>query len=498
MAIISVTALLLVLAAEVDELYPSPAALVPPLDASGTPAAQPAYLEAPTGADAGAAPRSKQPVPRLVEGSVTGAPRAQAAASMQGNGAPPPPGGPPHYTCGTREKLPPVTIATATRGQRHLESNIWLNVRYSRYPPSLLELILIDSSSEPSAFFSALSKRKDNTSPRVVYVHTGVPEKRYHDMWVGNARNRMTQLASADIIVNMDDDDIYPPNYVHHMVSLLTRAEPRTGHVIQDTHRRLVVHPGGTWRISPVEKSPKLGGHHMAFNKTSVANCAFQPTGSAEELSFFRCTEARGLRRYETPPLRAAMIKVRNPLSITMQLFYMHRGLVTPLNRTDWVRFTAASQRVYKLIHEMLRPACIEPDESTPTGLTDRAPGSILDLPLSQSAKAWREHMKESLVPCEGFSRLPGQTIKKRLDVEVRVYDNVSSAVRCCNLCSVRASCTVYEYTYSSKSCKLASRGADRKNKGIGLVNLESGSVLKQSTAVRDIDNPRSAKKENW
>eukprot|EP00954_Amorphochlora_amoebiformis_P014963 1169586-Amorphochlora_amoeboformis.AAC.1 len=36
-----------------------------------------------------------------------------------------------------------VTITTAHRGERHLERNIWLNVRYQSYPPSRLELVVV-------------------------------------------------------------------------------------------------------------------------------------------------------------------------------------------------------------------------------------------------------------------------------------------------------------------------------------------------------------------
>mmetsp|Transcript_16579 Transcript_16579/g.40832 ORF Transcript_16579/g.40832 Transcript_16579/m.40832 type:complete len:610 (+) Transcript_16579:83-1912(+) len=443
--------------------------------------------------------------------------------------------------------VPLVSVTTATRGERQFERNTWLNVRYSAWPPSRLELVIIDSSARPSAFFRALANA--SAHPAVVYRHFPAPVRGFVDMWIGKARNTMTKMARGDIVISMDSDDIYPPSYIPFMVHSILHGErglsasSQTHLLALESIRHAFVHPSGSWKITGLQKAASIGGHHIAYWKGTT--CTFAPVGSSEELSMFRCNERRRKLRRVSPPPEAAMIKVNNPVSITLQLFYLGREVVTPLDPADWHAFLSASERFYEAIHSTMRPPCILPEPSPASEQEEggelpkprpRGPEPGLDSevsggtssrrqgPLYETSRLWREHIRSSHAPCERLSRLPGQRIKEEYAANGKIKtkafpslalgnrsshalaDPVAGAMArrgerlCCQACDNDTMCTVYEYAIREGRCRLAIRDIPEPCKGkrpcgISATYLVSGAILSHATGVKDVDCSRCAKK---
>mmetsp|Transcript_2929 Transcript_2929/g.4301 ORF Transcript_2929/g.4301 Transcript_2929/m.4301 type:complete len:522 (-) Transcript_2929:91-1656(-) len=408
--------------------------------------------------------------------------------------------------------LPLVTVTTATRGERHLERNLWLNVKYSRYPPNRLELVIVESSPEPSAFLSELVNRTEH--PRVIYHHFMPPLKRGTDMWVGNARNKMTQLANGKYIVSMDNDDIYPPDYIAYKVFQL-QHEMENGRtpllVVNGYTRTLSVQPTGTWTVSGLQKAAHIGGHHIAYEKTG---CRFHNLGSSEEKGLYDCAERqRRLLRTNTPA-NVAMIKVLNPVSITSQLFYRDRELFNVLTNADWKIYLKHMENMYENIHSMMRPTCvpIEPRSSSlvePFGFgtdTDEKLAQQRSGTVSKYGKEWKNHLQVSKEPCDGFSRLPANRIRSNFlnsSIEIREPKTVlEGEVGCCHHCQNTKDCTVYEYEVLTNKCLIAiGRGPHKKRVGfwgIAVTYLVSGALLTHVTGIRSSDCERCARRIKW
>lgn len=75
------------------------------------------------------------------------------------------------------------------------------------------ELLILDDSLAPSAFFSQLQ------SSNVKYVYS------HHKLTIGEKRNTLIDMAQGDLIVHFDDDDYYASNYIETMTAALETAD---------------------------------------------------------------------------------------------------------------------------------------------------------------------------------------------------------------------------------------------------------------------------------
>ncbi|GAB5372739.1 hypothetical protein AAMO2058_001690800 [Amorphochlora amoebiformis] len=447
------------------------------------------------------------------------------------------------------DSLPMVTITTAHRGERHLERNIWLNVRYQSYPPSRLELVIVESSDQPSKYLTLLSERKE--PPFVRYHHAPPPRIRNKDMWVGNARNLMNEMANGTHIVSMDNDDIYPPNYVlfmiHHLTTNLAGKDEPPILVVQLKNRKLTVLPTSTFSITALQGSAMIGGHHIAYEKSS--KCRFLPLSSSEEQGWFKCAKRMSRLKRVDPLPSTAMIKVDNPISITNQLFYMNRAIFTLLNPADWINFLHGTFLIYENIHSSLRPSCISPDPMYPTLPPHHISSSVYQLEkvvslidfsrenisteealaraearpvgsssgsslekqglLADKGSIWNDVVKSKHAPCSNFSRIPGQKLKEELitrSIHVAKMNGSEADIGeklCCEACSGHKRCSVYQYEVYTGNCVMADRTVDPPYKGksradlwgLRLTYLVSGALLSTVTGVRDEDCGRCARK---
>lgn len=109
--------------------------------------------------------------------------------------------------------LPPVSIITLTRDRRSFIPLAKYGYLAQTYPEHLLEWVIVDDGKDPI---------KDLVSdmPNVKYILLDEP------LTIGAKRNLAVSKASHDILVMMDDDDVYPNNSVVARVAHML-AEPK-------------------------------------------------------------------------------------------------------------------------------------------------------------------------------------------------------------------------------------------------------------------------------
>lgn len=108
------------------------------------------------------------------------------------------------------ELLPRVSIITPTRNREWIFSLPRFNFRRFAYPPDKLEWIIVDASDTDDL------KNQLGDDPRIKYLHV-------QKCTIAHMRNLACKIATAPIIVHMDDDDYYPPE------SLIARVKPLVG-----------------------------------------------------------------------------------------------------------------------------------------------------------------------------------------------------------------------------------------------------------------------------
>lgn len=110
-----------------------------------------------------------------------------------------------HFILKTNDTpLPSVSIVTPTRNRHQFIDLMLHNFIHTEYPKHLLEWIIIDDS--PETMKDLFPKDTDH---KIKYVHLQTPHNNKNPLSISFKRNYGNKLASNEIIVHMDDDDIY-------------------------------------------------------------------------------------------------------------------------------------------------------------------------------------------------------------------------------------------------------------------------------------------------
>ena len=110
------------------------------------------------------------------------------------------------------ENLPKVSICTPTYNRRPFITNLIKCVEYQTYPKELIEWIIVDDGTD---------KIEDLIQDITNVVYINCKEK----LPLGKKRNMLHAETTGDIIINMDDDDFYPPCRIEHAVTTLMNSD---------------------------------------------------------------------------------------------------------------------------------------------------------------------------------------------------------------------------------------------------------------------------------
>jgi glycosyltransferase involved in cell wall biosynthesis len=109
---------------------------------------------------------------------------------------------------------PFVSIITCTYNRANFLQNLIRMVSYQDYPHSKIEWIIIDDSDVTNA--SVFPANIDGITVRYYHLKKKIP--------LGKKRDLLNNTAKGMYLINMDDDDFYPPTRVSHSVSELIRT----------------------------------------------------------------------------------------------------------------------------------------------------------------------------------------------------------------------------------------------------------------------------------
>ena len=114
------------------------------------------------------------------------------------------------------EELPLVSLCTPTFNRRRYIPMIIKCIELQDYPKDNMEWIIVnDGEEEIEDILNEASKK--NNLPKIRYYRY----KKDKPIILGEKRNLCNYYAKGDIIVNIDDDDYYPPERVSHAVNSL-------------------------------------------------------------------------------------------------------------------------------------------------------------------------------------------------------------------------------------------------------------------------------------
>jgi hypothetical protein len=95
--------------------------------------------------------------------------------------------------------------------------------------------------------------------------------KRGLNQSIGQKRNILSKMATHDILINMDDDDIYFPSYIKHTTSVLFENFPK-GNGLVGSNQMLFIYPHLNFRCTGIRCGSKRQIHEgtMCFHKKYI------------------------------------------------------------------------------------------------------------------------------------------------------------------------------------------------------------------------------------
>ena len=112
------------------------------------------------------------------------------------------------------EDLPDISILCITKDRRIFMPILKYSYMVQSYPEDKMELVIVDDGDDP-----------------IEDTLIGVPNIKYvrcdPGMTISQKRNLAVESAMYDVLVNMDDDDVYPNNSVLHRVAMLLKEPAR-------------------------------------------------------------------------------------------------------------------------------------------------------------------------------------------------------------------------------------------------------------------------------
>jgi len=139
---------------------------------------------------------------------------------------------------------PPISILIPTYNRNIFLDLFITNIVNLDYDKNKLEICILDDGSEPFIPDNKLDDIKKQIYPcSLNYVIT---TNNIH-MKIGEKRNKLVKMAKNKICINMDDDDIYFPQYIKHSVEVLNKSK-NTGLV--GSNDMYLVYPNHKYDVS--------------------------------------------------------------------------------------------------------------------------------------------------------------------------------------------------------------------------------------------------------
>ena len=206
--------------------------------------------------------------------------------------------------------LPFVSVVTCTYNRQKFFTNLKNIVSAQDYPHNLMEWIIIDDSpgTDSSADFPA-----DISGIAVHYYYLK------SKVSLAKKRNFLNHKATGKYIINMDDDDYYPPCRVSHAVQELTAS----GRAIAGSSKMFMYfsHDKSVYQLGPYQDSHGTAAT-MAYTKEYTAGHDFGNGDYAEEAVF---TDTWKCPMVQLDPLKTVLALSHSDNTIDKTMFLNER-----------------------------------------------------------------------------------------------------------------------------------------------------------------------------
>jgi glycosyltransferase involved in cell wall biosynthesis len=189
--------------------------------------------------------------------------------------------------------MPSVSILTPTYNRRKFLPWLMAHIRAQNYPRERMEWVVLDDGTDCVRDLLEPVAAEFN----LVYIRSETK------LNIGEKRNRLHAAARGTVLVNMDDDDYYPPERVSHAVNtLLAKKVDLVG---ASRNHLFYSDDGSIWETGPFNRNHATFGTMAYTKKYAVAHPCDPTVVYAEEINF---TE-----EYKTPcaqldPLKTMLV----------------------------------------------------------------------------------------------------------------------------------------------------------------------------------------------
>jgi len=156
------------------------------------------------------------------------------------------------------DELPNVSILMPTWNRRHFLPLILINIHNMDYPKHKLELVIYDDHPVNPLFNNQDEVKvfQSNCNLKINYIYNPI-----RHLSIGEKRNKLVKAAKYKLCINMDDDDIYFPEYIRYSVNLL--KSNKAG--IVGSPEMLFTYPHNGYSVSALKCVSKRQAHEATF-----------------------------------------------------------------------------------------------------------------------------------------------------------------------------------------------------------------------------------------
>jgi len=182
------------------------------------------------------------------------------------------------------EDLPNVSVLIPTYERREFLPLVLYNISHLNYPPEKIELVILDDSQNNPLFLDEEEVKFTAGTLRCEFNYYRESKK---FATLGEKRNKLVELAKHKICINMDDDDLYMPSFIHYSVSLLKQQK----YGLVGSPQMLYLFPNDDYKLCG-----NMTPHHTAIKEATMCFTKkyFKSMGG-----FKKCNIGEGIKMLE-------------------------------------------------------------------------------------------------------------------------------------------------------------------------------------------------------
>ncbi len=156
------------------------------------------------------------------------------------------------------DDLPYVSVLMPTYERREFLPLVLYNISHLNYPPEKIELVVLDDSQDNPLFLDEEEVKFTAKTLRCEFKYYRESKK---FATLGEKRNKLVELAKHKICINIDDDDLYMPSYIHYSVSLLKQEK----YGLVGSPQMLYLYPDDDFKLCG-----NMTPHHTAIKEATM------------------------------------------------------------------------------------------------------------------------------------------------------------------------------------------------------------------------------------